>query len=73
MLIASTFTLCVCFRVLIPDEHLVWWPDHLMSSVLAQVHYLPSHWRGNAHTNTVRNEFTHLFQYKAVSVFTPFK
>jgi len=59
-----------CFRVLIPDEHLVWWPEHLMSAVLAHVHYLPSHWRGNAHTNTVRNQFTQLFQYKASFLLT---
>lgn len=58
------------FRVLIPDEHLVWWPEHLMNSVLAHVHYLPSHWRGNAHTQTVRNEFTQLFQYKATFLVT---
>ncbi|CAH1395015.1 unnamed protein product [Nezara viridula] len=57
--------LVATFRVFIPDENLVWWPEHLMNSVLAHVHYLPSHWRGNAHTQTVRNEFTHLFQYKA--------
>lgn len=53
------------FRVFIPDENLVWWPEHLMNSVLAHVHYMPSHWRGSAHTQTVRSEFTHLFQYKA--------
>ncbi|XP_073976730.1 autophagy-related protein 9 [Rhodnius prolixus] len=54
-----------CFRALIPDEHLVWWPEHLMNAVLAHVHYLPSHWRGHAHTHSVRNEFTQLFQYRA--------
>ncbi|KAL1116836.1 hypothetical protein AAG570_005306 [Ranatra chinensis] len=58
------------FRVLIPDEHLVWWPEHLMSAILAHVHYLPSHWRGNAHTNTVRTQFSQLFQYKATYVLT---
>ena len=57
----------VC-RVLIPDEHLVWWPEHLMSAILAHVHYLPSQWRGNAHTNNVRTQFSQLFQYKAVGV-----
>ncbi|XP_014283339.1 autophagy-related protein 9A isoform X2 [Halyomorpha halys] len=64
-MITALGALIAIFRVLIPDENLVWWPEHLMNSVLAHVHYLPSHWRGNAHTQTVRNEFTHLFQYKA--------
>ncbi|KAF6203942.1 hypothetical protein GE061_002280 [Apolygus lucorum] len=53
------------FRVLIPDEHLIWWPEHLMNAVLAHVHYLPARWRGLAHTQAVRAEFTQLFQYTA--------
>lgn len=55
-------------RVFIPDENLVWCPENLMTAVLAQVHYLPDNWRGNAHTSRVRNELSQLFQYKAVSV-----
>ncbi|XP_054273338.1 autophagy-related protein 9A [Macrosteles quadrilineatus] len=53
------------FRVFIPDENLVWCPENLMTAVLAQVHYLPDNWRGNAHTSRVRNELSQLFQYKA--------
>ncbi|CAB0006756.1 unnamed protein product [Nesidiocoris tenuis] len=53
------------FRVLIPDEHLIWWPEHLMNAVLAHVHYLPARWKGFAHTRAVRAEFTQLFQYTA--------
>ena len=39
-----------------------------MRSVLAQIHYMPDHWAGNAHTHKVRNEFSLLFQFKAVSL-----
>lgn len=39
-----------------------------MTAVLAQAHYLPDSWRGNAHTTRVRNEFSQLFQYKAVCI-----
>ncbi|KAG8259087.1 Autophagy- protein 9A [Homalodisca vitripennis] len=53
------------FRVFIPDENLVWCPENLMTAILAQVHYLPDNWRGNAHTSRVRNELSQLFQYKA--------
>lgn len=58
------------FRVLIPDENLVWCPENLMTAVLAQAHYLPDSWRGNAHTTRVRNEFSQLFQYKATYLLT---
>ncbi|XP_063224010.1 autophagy-related protein 9A [Bacillus rossius redtenbacheri] len=53
-------------RVFIPDENLVWCPEKLMTAVLAHVHYLPDSWRGQAHTHRVRNEFSQIFQYKAV-------
>ncbi|GLG98624.1 Autophagy-related protein 9 [Gryllus bimaculatus] len=53
-------------RVFIPDENLVWCPEKLMTAVLAHVHYLPDSWRGQAHTHKVREEFSQLFQYKAV-------
>ncbi|CAN7941002.1 unnamed protein product, partial [Ixodes pacificus] len=55
----------VC-RAVIPDEHLVWCPERLMTNILAQVHYMPDHWKGQCHTYAVRDEFAHLFQYKAV-------
>lgn len=54
------------FRSFIPDENLVWCPENLMTAILAQAHYLPEHWRGQAHTTRVRDEFAQLFQYKAV-------
>ncbi|XP_037285612.2 autophagy-related protein 9 isoform X1 [Rhipicephalus microplus] len=55
-------------RSLIPDENLVWRPEHLMTSILAQIHYMPDHWKGLCHTTVVRDEFAHLFQYKAVRI-----
>jgi hypothetical protein len=57
----------VCNRVFIPDENLVWCPEKLLTAVLAHAHYLPDSWRGQAHTNRVREEFSQLFHYKAVS------
>ncbi|GFG31895.1 hypothetical protein Cfor_04514, partial [Coptotermes formosanus] len=53
-------------RVFIPDENLVWCPEKLLTAVLAHAHYLPDSWRGQAHTNRVREEFSQLFHYKAV-------
>lgn len=52
-------------RGLIPDEHLVWCPEQLMQNILAHLHYMPDQWSGQAHTYHVRDQFAHLFQYKA--------
>ena len=38
-----------------------------MKFVLAQLQYMPDSWKGNAHKTHVRDEFSSLFQYKAVS------
>ncbi|WAQ93667.1 ATG9A-like protein [Mya arenaria] len=53
-------------KVFIPDEHAVYCPEVLMRNVLAQIHYMPDHWAGNAHTTRVRGEFSLLFQFKAI-------
>lgn len=53
-------------RVFIPDENLVFCPEMLMRRVLSEVHYLPDHWREKAHTSKVRQEFSQLFQYRAI-------
>lgn len=37
-----------------------------MTAVLAHIHYLPITWHGLAHTNRVRDQFGHFFQYRAV-------
>lgn len=55
----------VC-RACIPDEHMVWCPELLMRTILAQIHYIPDNWQGNAHKTCVRDEFAQLFQYKVV-------
>ncbi|PSN50994.1 Autophagy-related protein 9A [Blattella germanica] len=55
-------------RVFIPDENLVWCPGKLLMAVLADIHYMPDRWKGQAHTNTVREEFSQLFHFKAVTV-----
>ena len=46
---------------------MVWCPELLMRAVLAHIHYMPDHWKGRAHTFTVRDEFEMLFKYKVVS------
>ena len=51
---------------MIPDDNIVWCPESLMRQILAHVHYLSASWRGLAHTVKVRQEFGHLFQYRAV-------
>lgn len=53
-------------RVFIPDENLVWCPEKLMTEVLAHVHYLPDSWRGAAHTDSVQQQFSEIFQYKVI-------
>ncbi|XP_070566491.1 autophagy-related protein 9A-like [Ptychodera flava] len=55
-----------CCRMFIPDEYLVWCPEKLMQTVLAQIHYIPDSWKGTAHKWKTRDEFSRLFQYKAV-------
>nr|XP_018666906.1 autophagy-related protein 9A [Ciona intestinalis] len=58
-------TICKSF---IPDEHAVSCPEQLMRQVVAQVHYAPDSWRGQAHTCNVRDQFAQLFQFKAAFV-----
>ncbi|BFZ01170.1 hypothetical protein BsWGS_04209 [Bradybaena similaris] len=70
-------TICSSF---IADENEVFCPERLMMSILTQIHYMPDHWKGRAHTSHVRDEFAMLFQYKVVyiveellsPIFTPF-
>lgn len=46
---------------------MVWSPEILMRNILSQIHYMPEHWKGQAHKFPVRDEFSQLFQYKFVS------
>lgn len=61
---------------MIPDENMIWCPEQLLRNVLAHVHYLPTSWRGYAHTSTVRDQFEQFFQLKAMYIlnelFSPF-
>ncbi|MGH0140812.1 UNVERIFIED_CONTAM: hypothetical protein FKN15_031927 [Acipenser sinensis] len=52
-------------RSFIPDEHMVWCPEQLLQCVLAHIHYMPDHWKGNANKSETRDEMAQLFQYKA--------
>ncbi|XP_027027410.1 autophagy-related protein 9B [Tachysurus fulvidraco] len=55
-------------RSFIPDEHMVWCPEQLLQCVLAHIHYMPDHWKGNANKSETRDELAQLFQYKAVFI-----
>lgn len=45
-------------------QHTVWFPENLMRIILHHIHYMPDHWKGAAHTTSVRDEFSNLFTYK---------
>lgn len=53
----------------VPDENLVFRPDDLLKATLAHIHYMPDHWKGNAHTSRVRDEFSQFFKYRVVVIF----
>ncbi|XP_063067615.1 autophagy-related protein 9A [Engraulis encrasicolus] len=57
----------VC-RSFIPDKHMVFCPEQLLKVILAHIHYMPDHWQGNAHRYETRDQFSQLFQYKAVFI-----
>ncbi|KAJ1374443.1 Autophagy- protein 9 [Parelaphostrongylus tenuis] len=58
--------LIVVCHGLISDENLVWQPEVLLTNVASELHYVPSEWKGQAHTDKVRREFEQLFQLKWV-------
>ncbi|XP_061092445.1 autophagy-related protein 9A [Conger conger] len=64
-LLGVCITVC---RSFIPDKHLVFCPEQLLKGILAHIHYMPDHWQGNAHRYETRDEFSQLFQYKAVFI-----
>ncbi|GAB6026770.1 hypothetical protein CHUAL_013269 [Chamberlinius hualienensis] len=64
LMTALGVTLAIC-RAFIPDENLVFCPEDMLRRTLGQIHYMPDHWIGNAHTSRVRNEFSQLFPYTA--------
>ncbi|KAJ8003714.1 hypothetical protein DPEC_G00151180 [Dallia pectoralis] len=69
--LSSITLLGVCITVcrsFIPDQHLVYCPEQLLRVILAHIHYMPDHWQGNAHRYETRDQFSQLFQYKAVFI-----
>lgn len=82
--VITVITVCgiiiLACRGAIPDENLVWQPEILMTHVASELHYLPSDWKGKAHTPAVRHHFDQLFQMKWMffvleltsPIFTPF-
>uniref|UniRef100_UPI00358F4151 autophagy-related protein 9A-like isoform X2 n=1 Tax=Myxine glutinosa TaxID=7769 RepID=UPI00358F4151 len=57
----------VC-RAFIPAEQQAWCPEQLLQAVLAHIHYMPENWKGQAHKAETRDEFSQVFQYKAVFI-----
>lgn len=64
-LLGVCVTIC---RSFIPDQHMVFCPEQLLRVILAHIHYMPDHWQGNAHRYETRDQFSQLFQYKAVFI-----
>lgn len=67
-LILVLFPTTSLFRSFIPDKNMVFCPEQLLRVILAHIHYMPDHWQGNAHRYETRDQFSQLFQYKAVSM-----
>ncbi|XP_056630405.1 autophagy-related protein 9A [Diorhabda sublineata] len=55
-------------RSLIPDERTIWCPEQLLECVVMHTHYLPTDWKGQAHTSRVRENFQELFQMSVVAI-----
>lgn len=66
--VAKTMSAFTVSRSFIPDKNMVFCPEQLLRVILAHIHYMPDHWQGNAHRYETRDQFSQLFQYKAVSV-----
>uniref|UniRef100_A0A1A8NR04 Autophagy-related protein 9 n=1 Tax=Nothobranchius pienaari TaxID=704102 RepID=A0A1A8NR04_9TELE len=69
--LSSITLLGVCITVcrsFIPDKLMVFCPEQLLRVILAHIHYMPDHWQGNAHRYETRDQFSQLFQYKAVFI-----
>uniref|UniRef100_H3BZS7 Autophagy-related protein 9 n=1 Tax=Tetraodon nigroviridis TaxID=99883 RepID=H3BZS7_TETNG len=69
--LSSITLLGVCITVcrsFIPDKNMVCCPEQLLRVILAHIHYMPDHWQGNAHRYETRDQFSQLFQYKAVFI-----
>uniref|UniRef100_A0A674MMZ4 Autophagy-related protein 9 n=1 Tax=Takifugu rubripes TaxID=31033 RepID=A0A674MMZ4_TAKRU len=64
-LLGVCITVC---RSFIPDKNMVFCPEQLLRVILAHIHYMPDHWQGNAHRYETRDQFSQLFQYKAVFI-----
>ena len=51
-------------RAFIPDVVPAFDPELRMAEVVRWSHFMPRHWRGRCHTQSVLTEFQRLFQYK---------
>lgn len=53
-------------RAFIAEECAAFEPELALLEVTAHTHHLPRHWRGRAHTREVQQQFSGLFQFKAL-------
>ena len=67
-------------RGVLPEETLVFDPEHALNDVIEYTHYRPADWHGRLHSDEVRREFSALYQMKIIIfleellslIFTPF-
>ena len=73
-------TIWAVARGVLPEETLVFDPEHALNDVIEYTHYRPATWQGRLHSDDVRREFSALYQMKIVIfleellslIFTPF-
>jgi len=53
-------------RGMLPDEYESHDPVMHLREVLMFLHYCPAHWKNNLHTNTVRAEFSEMYQMRVL-------
>lgn len=55
---------------MIPDDHRVYDTEELIQEVIGYTHYMPDDWRDRLHSQSVHEEFGHLFEMKIMIFFT---
>lgn len=68
IIISLCYSAYIALSALIPEENIVYFPKNLMKKIIAEIHYVPDHFKKNAHLPAVREEFSQLFQLKFVSI-----
>ncbi len=58
--------LFAAFKSMVPEEHQVYDPETILRKVIEDVHYFPDQWRNQLHTESVKKQFSALFEYNIV-------